>query len=92
MKTKMRDLNELLTILLEKIKTCKPYYSVGSSVYELLFTGVITRDEHYALLVYLEAAILLLDKDPYTFLFKWGNRGQSIYVIQYLESITNEGH
>ena len=87
MKTKMRDLNELLTILLEKIKTCKPYYSVGSSVYELLLTGVITRDEHYALLVYLEAAILLLDKDPYTFLFKWGNRGRSIYTIQFFKSI-----
>ena len=84
----MRDLNELLTILLEEIKTCKPYYSVGASVYELLSTGVITKDEHYALLAYLEAAILLLDKDPYTFLFRWGNRGRSIYIIQYLESIT----
>ena len=88
----MRDINEILTILLEEVKTCKPYYSVGSSVYNLLFTEVITKDEHYALLAYLEAAILLLDKDPYTFLFRWGNRGQSIYVIKYLESITNEGH
>ena len=88
----MRDINELLIILLEKVKTCKPYYSVGSSVYNLLFTEVITKDEHYALLAYLEVAILLLEKDPYTFLFRWGNRGQSIYVIQYLESITNEGH
>ena len=88
----MRDINELLTILLEEVKTCKPYYSVGSSVYNLLFTEVITKDEHYALLAYLEVAILLLEKDPYTFLFRWGNRGQSIYVIKYLESITNEGH
>ena len=88
----MRDINELLTILLEEVKTCKPYYSVGSSVYNLLFTEVITKDEHYALLAYLEVAILLLEKDPYTFLFRWGNRGRSIYVIQYLESITNEGH
>ena len=84
----MRDINELLTILLEEVKTCKPYYSVGSSVYNLLFTEVITKDEHYALLAYLEVAILLLEKDPYTFLFRWGNRGRSIYVIQYLESIT----
>ena len=84
----MRDVNKLLTILLEEIKTCKPYYSVGSSVYNLLLTEVITKDEHYALLAYLEAAILLLDKDPYTFLFRWGNRGRSIYIIQYLESIT----
>ena len=84
----MRDINELLTILLEEVKTCKPYYSVGSSVYNLLFTEVITKDEHYALLAYLEVAILLLEKDPYTFLFRWGNRGQSIYVIKYLESIT----
>ena len=84
----MRDLNELLTILLEEIKTCKPYYSVGSSVYNLLLTEVITKDEHYALLAYLEVAVLLLDKDPYTFLFRWGNRGRSIYIIQYLESIT----
>ena len=84
----MRDLNELLTILLEEIKTCKPYYSVGSSVYNLLLTDVITKDEHYALLAYLEVAVLLLEKDPYTFLFKWGNRGRSIYIIQYLESIT----
>ena len=88
----MRDINELLTILLEEVKTCKPYYSVGSSVYNLLLTEVITKDEHYALLAYLEVAILLLEKDPYTFLFRWGNRGQSIYVIKYLESITNEGH
>ena len=89
----MRDINKLLTILLEEVKTCKPYYSVGSSVYNLLFTEVITKDEHYALLAYLEVAVfLLLEKDPYTFLFKWGNRGRSIYVIQYLESITNEGH
>lgn len=88
----MRDINEILTILLEEVKTCKPYYSVGSSVYNLLFTEVITKDEHYALLAYLEVAILLIDKDPYTFLFKRGNRGQSIYVIQYLKSITNEGH
>ena len=84
----MRDINELITILLEEVKTCKPYYSVGSSVYNLLFTEVITKDEHYALLAYLEVAILLLEKDPYTFLFRWGNRGQSIYVIQYLKSIT----
>ena len=84
----MRDINEILTILLEEVKTCKPYYSVGSSVYNLLFTEVITKDEHYALLAYLEVAILLLEKDPYTFLFRWGNRGQSIYVIQYLKSIT----
>ena len=84
----MRDLNELLTILLEEIKTCKPYYSVGSSVYNLLLTEVITKDEHYALLAYLEVAVLLLEKDPYTFLFRWGNRGRSIYIIQYLESIT----
>ena len=88
----MRDINKLLTILLEEVKICKPYYSVGSSVYNLLFTEVITKDEHYALLAYLEVAILLLEKDPYTFLFRWGNRGQSIYVIKYLESITNEGH
>ena len=88
----MRDINKLLTILLEEVKTCKPYYSVGSSVYNLLFTEVITKDEHYALLAYLEVAILLLEKDPYTFLFRWGNRGQSIYVIKYLESITSEGH
>ena len=88
----MRDINELLTILLKEVKTCKPYYSVGSSVYNLLLTEVITKDEHYALLAYLEVAILLLEKDPYTFLFRWGNRGQSIYVIQYLKSITNEGH
>ena len=88
----MRDINELLTILLEEVKTCKPYYSVGSSVYNLLFTEVITKDEHYALLAYLEVAILLLEKDPYTFLFRWGNRGRLIYVIKYLESITNEGH
>ena len=88
----MRDINELITTLLEEVKTCKPYYSVGSSVYNLLFTEVITKDEHYALLAYLEVAILLLEKDPYTFLFRWGNRGQSIYVIKYLESITNEGH
>ena len=84
----MRDVNKLLTILLEEVKTCKPYYSVGSSVYNLLFTEVITKDEHYALLAYLEVAILLLEKDPYTFLFRWGNRGRSIYIIQYLESIT----
>ena len=84
----MRDINELLTILLEEVKTCKPYYSVGSSVYNLLLTEVITKDEHYALLAYLEVAVLLLEKDPYTFLFRWGNRGRSIYVIQYLESIT----
>ena len=84
----MGDINEILTILLEEVKTCKPYYSVGSSVYNLLFTEVITKDEHYALLAYLEVAILLLEKDPYTFLFRWGNRGQSIYVIKYLESIT----
>ena len=85
----MRDINELLTILLEEVKTCKPYYSVGSSVYNLLFTDVITKDEHYALLAYLEVVVfLLLEKDPYTFLFRWGNRGQSIYVIKYLESIT----
>lgn len=84
----MRDINELLTILLEEVKTCKPYYSVGSSVYNLLFTEVITKDEHYALLAYLEVAVLLLEKDPYTFLFRWGNRGRSIYIIQYLESIT----
>ena len=88
----MRDINEILTILLEEVKTCKPYYSVGSSVYNLLFTEVITKDEHYALLAYLEVVILLLEKDPYIFLFRWGNRGQSIYVIKYLESITNEGH
>lgn len=88
----MRDINELLTILLEEVKNCKPYYSVGSSVYNLLFTEVITKDEHYALLAYLEVVIFLLEKDPYTFLFRWGNRGQSIYVIKYLESITNEGH
>lgn len=88
----MRDINEILTILLEEVKTCKPYYSVGSSVYNLLLTEVITKDEHYALLAYLEVVILLLEKDPYTFLFRWGNRGQSIYVIKYLESITNEGH
>ena len=88
----MRDINELLTILLEEVKTCKPYYSVGSSVYNLLFTDVITKDEHCALLAYLEVTILLLEKYPYTFLFRWGNRGQSIYVIKYLESITNEGH
>ena len=85
----MRDVNKLLTILLEEVKTCKPYYSVGSSVYNLLFTEVITKDEHYALLAYLEVAVfLLLEKDPYTFLFRWGNRGRSIYIIQYLESIT----
>ena len=84
----MRDVNKLLTILLEEVKTCKPYYSVGSSVYNLLLTEVITKDEHYALLAYLEVAVLLLEKDPYTFLFRWGNRGRSIYIIQYLESIT----
>ena len=84
----MRDLNELLTILLEKIKTCKPYYSVGASVYKLLLTEVITKDEHYALLAYLEVAVLLLEKDPYNFLFKWGNRGRSIYAIQFFKSIT----
>ena len=84
----MRDINELLTTLLEEVKTCKPYYSVGSSVYNLLLTEVITKDDHYALLAYLEVAILLIDKDPYTFLFKRGNRGQSIYVIEYLKSIT----
>jgi len=84
----MRDINEILTILLEEVKTCKPYYSVESSVYNLLLTEVITKDDHYALLAYLEVAILLIDKDPYTFLFKRGNRGQSIYVIQYLKSIT----
>ena len=84
----MRDINELLTILLEEVKTCKPYYSIGSSVYNLMLIEVITKDEHYALLAYLEVAVLLLEKDPYTFLFRWGNRGRSIYVIQYLESIT----